>query len=127
MQTPALLGRSILIVEDEPIIALDIEFALVELGAQVTTTSALDHALILAEHDGLSAAVLDHGVGDETCTRLYDRLNERGIPFLIYSVHHLSEEDRKGGVLLEKPALPETLVAAVQGLLSDGARGGSAT
>jgi DNA-binding response OmpR family regulator len=117
MPTQSLRGRSILIVEDEPLIALDIESSLVDLGAQVTTTNALEQALILVERDDLSAAVLDHGMGDHSSTPLYERLSQRGIPFLIYSVHDLSEEDCKGGVLLPKPALPDALVAAVEDLL----------
>lgn len=117
MSPHALEGRSILIVEDEPLIALDIESSLAAKGALITTTSAFDHALILVEHDGLSGAILDHAIGDDKSTPLYDRLNERGIPFIIYSAHSLPAEDRKGGVLLAKPATPEQLVAAVEDLL----------
>jgi CheY-like chemotaxis protein len=81
----SLTGRSILVVEDEPIIAMAISQALEESGAEVTTTNTLRHALLLAEHDGLSAAILDHSLGDGSSSLLYARLKERGIPFLIYS------------------------------------------
>lgn len=60
MVRPALHGRSILIVEDEPLITSDIGQAFEDAGAEIVVTSALRHALILIEHDGLSAAIVDH-------------------------------------------------------------------
>ena len=85
MERPTLQGRSILIVEDEPIITMDLTLALEDTGAFVTSTNTLKHALLLVEHDGLSAAILDHALGDEKSSVLYKRLKERGIPFMIYS------------------------------------------
>jgi DNA-binding response OmpR family regulator len=120
MNTSALRGRSVLIVEDEPLIALDIELALNDIGAQWVTTSTLAHALILVEHDGLTAAILDHSLGRETSTTLYERLNQRGIPFLIYSATPPPEADRKGGVVLTKPSSPEKLLAALEALIRGG-------
>ena len=117
MQLSPLHGRSILVVEDEPLIAMDIECALADTGAELTITSVLEQALILVEHDGLSAAILDHAIGDNNSSRLYDRLNDRGIPFIIYTAHDLLEKDRKGGAVVEKPALPGALVTAVEDLL----------
>src|SRR4030095_4898919 len=112
----SLTGRSILVVEDEPLIAMAISQALEESGAEVTTTNTLRHALLLVEHDGLSAAILDHSLGDGSSSLLYARLKERGIPFLIYSgwerslvscnVPHIS-----------KPASHEVLLAAMEDLI----------
>ncbi len=56
MQRPCLDGRSILIVEDEPLIVMDITQAFEGTGAALTTTNALHQALILVEHDGLAGA-----------------------------------------------------------------------
>jgi DNA-binding response OmpR family regulator len=82
MERPTLQGRSILIVEDEPLIVMDITLAFEHTGAELTTTNTLKHALLLVEHDGLSAAILDHALGRDNSTLLYKRLNERGIPFM---------------------------------------------
>ncbi len=60
----SLAGRSILIIEDEALIALDLARAFERAGAEVTTTSTLHHAHLLVKHDGLSAAVVDHALGD---------------------------------------------------------------
>ena len=85
MARPSLEGRSILIVEDEPLIVMGIAQQFEVTGAALTTTNTLKHALILVEHDGLSGAILDHALGDGNSSLLCKRLKERGIPFMIYS------------------------------------------
>jgi DNA-binding response OmpR family regulator len=67
---PILAGRSILIVEDEPLIALDMEIALRRVGAKVLSTAYLWVGLHFAEHPGLSAAVLDLRLGLDDCSNL---------------------------------------------------------
>ena len=64
MERPTLHGRSILVVEDEPVIALDIAQAFERVGAQVIVSTTLHDAMVLVEHDSLSAAVLDHVLQD---------------------------------------------------------------
>ena len=76
----SLMGRSILIVEDEPPIVMDVTQALEDSGAELTTTNTLRHAMLLVEHDGLSAAVLDHALGDGNSSPLCARFKERGRP-----------------------------------------------
>ena len=117
MQGPTLLGRSILVVEDEPLIALDITQSFEPTGAEMTTTNTLRHALLLVEHDGLSAAILDHALGDGDSSLLCKRLMERGIPFLIYSGFERLEGACKGAPHVSKPASPAVLVAAMEDLL----------
>ena len=68
MEFPALRGRSILVVEDELLIGMDIRSALEEAGAHVTSTTTVRHALILAEHDGLAGAIMDHALADGDST-----------------------------------------------------------
>jgi len=115
----SLIGRSILVVEDEPLIAMAISQALEESGAEVTTTNTLRHALLLVEHDGLSAAILDHSLGDGNSSLLYARLKERGVPFLIYSGWDRDKVEGVGeGVPhIIKPATHEVLLAAVEELI----------
>jgi DNA-binding response OmpR family regulator len=117
MQRPTLEGRSILVVEDEPLIALDITQQFEVSGAAVTTTNALHHALILVEHDGLSGAILDHSLGDGNSSLLCARLTERGIPYLIYSGHATVEGACAGALHVGKPAAPGQLVAAMESLI----------
>jgi len=117
MQRPSLEGRSILVVEDEPLIVMDITQAFEATGAAVTSTNTLKHALILVEHDGLSGAILDHALGDGNSSLLYARLKERGIPFMIYSGFDVVGDAGKGALQISKPASHERLVAAMEGLI----------
>jgi DNA-binding response OmpR family regulator len=113
MQRPTLKGRSILIVEDEPLIAMDITRAFEGTGAALTTTNSLHQASVLVEHDGLSAAILDHSLGDGDSSLLYARLTERGIPFLIYSGYPKVQGPCARALHVNKPAAPGELVAAM--------------
>jgi CheY-like chemotaxis protein len=58
-------GREVLIVEDEPLIAMEIAQAFRKAGAFTTITSTLKQALTLVEHDGLAVAIeLSLNLGD---------------------------------------------------------------
>jgi CheY-like chemotaxis protein len=117
MQRPSLEGRSILIVEDEPLIVMDISQAFEATGAALTTTNTLKHALILVEHDGLSGAILDHALGDGDSSLLCARLKERGIPFIIYSGYVTVGGGCQGALHISKPAAEGALVAAMERLI----------
>lgn len=117
MPIPTLLGHSILIVEDEPLIVLDMTNSLSCTKAQITSTNTLKHALTLVEMDGLSAAILDHALPDGDSSDLCDRLNKRGIPYLIYSGFTHVEGPCKDAPHLSKPATAESLIAAVEDLI----------
>ena len=117
MEPTSLQGRSILVVEDEPLIALDITQELEAAGASVTTTDTLRHALLLVEHDGLSGAVLDHGLTDGDSSRLCSRLKERGIPFIMYSGFPAVDGDCSAGLHMTKPAGEGALTAALGRLI----------
>jgi DNA-binding response OmpR family regulator len=111
-------GREILIVEDEPLIALEIASAFREVGANTTTTTTLKQALTLVDHDGLAVAILDHSLRDGDSTVLCDRLRARNVPFVLYSGLTELKGAAAGGLLVEKPASAAVLIAAVEGLLS---------
>jgi DNA-binding response OmpR family regulator len=110
-------GRSILVVEDEPLVAMDIATEFEDRGAHVVQTHSLKAALKLIETDGLSAAILDHGLKDGDSTQLCERLNERRIPFVTYSGYGRIEGACAKGAVVEKPAPPSVLVATVEALL----------
>jgi CheY-like chemotaxis protein len=86
-----LTGRSILVVEDEPLIALEIDEGLKRSGAKVITAWELPCALKLATDADLSAAVIDYKIGDADSSKLCRLLKERQIPFLIYSGYDIVE------------------------------------
>ena len=114
-----LQGRAILVVEDEPLIAMDIARAFESAGARVLNTSTLREALVLVKDEGLSAAVLDHGLSDGDSSGLCERLRELSIPFVLHSGYSAVEGACRDAVFVAKPENPQVLVTVVKGLLRD--------
>src|SRR5262247_585794 len=81
----ALAGRSILIVEDEPLIALELHAAFIAAGASIVSAADSKEAVRMIGLPDLSAAVVDIDLGDgDDCSTVCKRLSERGIPFVFY-------------------------------------------
>jgi DNA-binding response OmpR family regulator len=118
MEHPVLRGRSILVVENELLIAMDIAQALETAGANVTMTKTVRHALILVEHDGVSGAIMDHALSDGDSTKLCVRLKERGIPYLSYSGYDPVEGASKDAPHITKPVSMDVLMNAMETLLA---------
>ena len=112
-----LVGRSVLIVEDEPLIALDIRRAFEAAGARVVVMRSLQSALAAVEAPDLSAAILDHALGKDDSSQLCERLEERDIPFVIHSGYSNLEGACSEGVAIDKPSHPQVLVTTIVGLL----------
>jgi DNA-binding NtrC family response regulator len=90
--TPTLEGLRVLVVDDEMIIALDIECMLREAGAVVIGPACdVAEGLALARGESLSVAVLDVRLGAGTVEPLAEALFDRGVPFVFYSGQVLSE------------------------------------
>lgn len=112
-----LSGRSVLVVEDEPLIAFDIVEGLRTAGASVLCAHNLHDGLRLAEQADLAAAVVDFLLSDGEGTALCKRLSERGVPFVLHSGYqHVSEACRLGAVV-SKPATSQHLVSTIEKLL----------
>lgn len=117
MQDISLKGHTILIVEDEPLVAMDISSACEAAGAVALTAASLAVAAPLVEQDGLSAAVLDFGFKDGDSRALCARLNERDIPYVLHSgYHHLGDACQRG-IVVEKPASPAAIIDVLARLL----------
>jgi CheY-like chemotaxis protein len=73
----------ILVVEDEMLVAMNIEDMLLELGHEVAgLASRLGPALALARESRFDAAMLDVNLAGEPSFPVADILIERGLPFL---------------------------------------------
>lgn len=111
---PALSGKAILVVEDEYLIAINIEMALEEMGAEIIgPLSHVDAALDALQAGGAvpDAAILDINVRGRPVFPVAERLSERNIPFVFATGYDqwtippaLSHVRR-----FEKPTDPETL------------------
>lgn len=120
-ETRPLYGARILVVEDEIWIALDLQAAFLDAGAQVVGPCAtLEAALEAARNEALALAVLDIRLGTTTTERVIDLLTGRGIPFFYYSGQTLPDEMRKkgnGAVVVTKPARQQDIVGAAARVL----------
>ena len=117
MNTP-LAGHSVLVVEDEPLIALDIVDCFRTAGASVLIAHKLEDGLRLAGHPDLSAAVVDFGLSDGKGSALCERLEERGIPFVLHSGYSdIPAKASANGTVILKPAVLGELVKTVACLL----------
>ena len=77
-----LRGLRILVVEDEFLVALELESMLQELGGDVIgPLGSLDQAVAIAREEALDLALLDVNVGGRLITPVADALAARGIPF----------------------------------------------
>ena len=123
-QRSPLEGRRIIIVEDEPLILMDMEQSLSEAGAEIAGTAGnLDAAKDLVSHTECDAALLDTNLSGERVEELAMTLTRRNIPFAFvtgYGRDALPEGFREG-VLLNKPFSPEQLAATLEMLLRRGA------
>lgn len=114
----------VLVLEDEALIALDLQDELQDAGHEVagpfTTCSAALQWLQTATPD---TAILDATLNDGSCHRVATELSRRGVPFLIYSGY---QEDRelfaefKHITWIEKPVPPAALIQECQQLLAWG-------
>lgn len=114
---PTLAGLSILVIEDEPLIALEVAQGLKDAGAHVITVHTGAAALPLADTADVAAAIVDHALTDGDSQAICERLSERGIPFVIYSGFTQFDGACSQGVALQKPATSAQIVEAVAGLL----------
>ena len=118
MQSTSLCGRSILIVEDEPLILLDIRTAFEKAGAIVVTARSIAEATRSIEQNGPSAAVIDFGLPDGNADAMCERLEARDIPYVLHSGYsHITHQACRRGVVIPKPTNPETLLDTIVQLL----------
>ena len=80
--------RRILVVEDEPFIAMGLEQLLPKLGYEVVSVAShLRDALTKAEAGGFDLAILDVNLSGELSYRVADVLLAKGIPFIFCTAY----------------------------------------
>ena len=113
-------ARSVLIVEDEPIIAMMLEEYLDLLGHDVTgTADNVPEALAIVAGRGLDLAILDVSLRDGAdCWPVADALAARNIPFILASggVGTATGEVPGCSAMLEKPYALADVRAAIERL-----------
>jgi DNA-binding response OmpR family regulator len=83
-------ARSILIVEDEPLIAMMLEDFLDSLGHKVVgTVETVQDAQAAVAEGGFDVAILDVNLKGEHIWPVADRLTENGVPFVLATGGHI--------------------------------------
>jgi DNA-binding response OmpR family regulator len=115
----SLEGRLILVVEDEPLIALDVTRAVTTAGAIVVSAGYLESGLCSTEHPALAAAVVDLRLADGSGAKICERLRKRRVPFIVHTAYPcmFASAEWPDVPLVTKPARPEEIVLALQRLL----------
>lgn len=118
-----LSGVKVLIVEDDPLMALDLEGVLAEAGAVVVgLCQNVDQAMARAKRDDFAVAVLDFSLGMDTASPVARRLVRRGVPFILYTGKSSGDPTLAEWAcpIVEKPAPPRELVSAIRAVLMRG-------
>lgn len=115
-----LVGRRVLLVEDEPVVGMMMNGILTDFGLEVTgPIASVDDALAIAEEE-FDAAVLDINVGGQLVYPVADVLRKKGAHVvLVTGYERPSIEPRfRDGAILPKPIDPEALRAQLHKGLS---------
>ncbi len=114
-------GECILVVEDESMVAFDLGCIVHKARGKVAGyATSLSQAMRLAETADLSLAILDCRLGSHTSLPVAAKLYAAGVPFIFHTGGGISEVSMAWPLapIVQKPAKPEDLVAAMVALLS---------
>src|SRR5690349_16047712 len=113
----ALAGRSVLLVEDEYLIAADAEIMLMQLGvANVTLIGDFEEAHRAAAQGQFDAVILDVNLNGKHSFPIAKTLQTRGIPFVFATGYNLQSRPLPGfehGVCVTKPYSADRLKGAL--------------
>lgn len=114
---------AILLLEDEPLILMDLEFAAEDQGCQAYCATSVAAALTHLEKSQIDVAILDVTLkGTENCVPVAEELDRRGIPYLLHSgdLNRADETVRNLGVKhLPKPADSDVVIETALGILKE--------
>jgi len=115
-----LTGKSVMLVEDSLIIALDAEDILSCFGAAITTASTMEAAHDVLDELTPDFAILDINLGDQSSFPIANRLREMGIPFFFASGYGEQAQlptEHRGRTVVQKPYTAYNVARAVEDLL----------
>jgi two-component system, response regulator PdtaR len=119
-------GRSILVVEDEWLLAMELEGLLDGWGGAVLGPFATAGATVRALADGMprpEAAILDVTLPDGTSASVAETLLAMGVPFIVLTAlpaAYLDSAALRAGRYLSKPCRPAVLLGALRDAIADG-------
>jgi len=114
-------SRSILVVEDEPLIAMMLEDFLETLGHKVhASCESVDDAVAEAEKGGFDVAIVDLNLNGETAWPVARKLREKAIPFVIATGGHVEPAPAEFADVptIDKPYTVDRVTPALDAALS---------
>ena len=117
----ALNGRRVLVVEDEALIAMQIEAELEDAGFRVVGPApSARQALRLILREAIDVAILDYRLGDDNSDQIAAALVERKIPFMLMTGHVVKDlpSELRRRTCLTKPVLDRELIATLETILA---------
>ena len=112
-----LAGRSILVVEDDPLISFELTSLFESVGAQICAVRTWKEAIPAIDQYEICAALLDHGLHEDNIAQLCGYLTECQIPYIFYTGCPDLEQRYPCAVVVQKPASGEVLLASMAKLL----------
>jgi DNA-binding response OmpR family regulator len=119
--TYQLTGKRILVVEDDPLIAMAIVEGMTDEGVKVIgPAETVDAALDAIANTNLDGATLNIKLGDNRNFQIADVLAERSVPFVFFTGYGAADIPvRHANVTrLEKPTMPYAVCRALEKLLA---------
>ncbi|UAW97554.1 response regulator [Halopseudomonas nanhaiensis] len=116
-----LTGCSVLLVEDESLVSMMAEDALLDAGCEVLLAMRLQEGLAVCATANIDFAILDVNLGGGILSYpIAAELQRRGIPFLFATGYAATElaADYALSPVIEKPYTPRELLDAAHGLLT---------
>ena len=118
---PVSESRSVLIVEDEPLIAMMLEDFLDSLGHTIAgTCESVQDALTKVDQGGFDVAIIDVHLKGEHVWPVADLLTQKGIPFIVATGGHIAPPppEHDGAPVLNKPYTIDSIEPALDKALS---------
>lgn len=120
----ALQGRRVLIVEDEMLVAMELESLLAQEGyAVLGPAPSIARALAVLDQARPDAALLDINLNGEPATAVAARLSEEGVPFVLitgYAEAQSREPELQNAPRVDKPVNQQELLRVLARLLASG-------
>jgi PAS domain S-box-containing protein len=116
-------GKRILVIEDEPLVAMDLESSLMAAGCEVVgPAGTIEEAKSLAADGRYDAALLDVNLAGRPVDEIAAALTQKNCPFAFVTGYGREALPRgfRDAVMLGKPFGQEQLLAAVEVLLYQG-------
>ena len=117
MPSADLTGQRVLLVEEQPIVALDLRTALEDAGAEVVVARDAAEALASIGKSTFTSAVLDMRPSSDDHRKIARALNKKGVRFVFHATQPPDDVTTvRGAPVFQKPTRAQDIVTALANL-----------